>query len=248
MMDKNIEFKQVVLVTDGESNVGCDPITVAKEAFETGIIISTIGIVDNKIKERPMIEIEKIADAGGGLWELTDIDNFTRTMEMVTQKSIYMTIEEAVSKELKSILGQDLNEIHPSSRKKIIDVIDKVGEEMAIKCCIVIDCSGSMAKKIDIAKNSILNLFRVLKNRKGKTQIAVIGYPGGNGQMYRKLTDFTEEIIELEKSLQRISIGGTTPTGPALEAAMELLLRQNVEVEEVSINEDEDEIFRSNII
>lgn len=247
-MDKFLEFKQIILATDGECNVGVDPISVAKDAFNKGITVSTIGIIDKGLKEKSIAEVQKIAEVGGGIWEITDINNFSNTMEMVTQKSVYRTIEQAVSKELKSILGQELDELHPDSRKKIIDVIDKMDDNINIKCCIVIDCSASMSKKIDIAKRSIINLFRVLKTRKGKTSISVIGYPYGNKEYYTLLCPFTEDIVELEKSIQKIKIGGTTPTGIALNEAIKILNNDTESEEFYGIDEIEDEVFKQNIV
>jgi len=245
-MDKPIKFRQIILATDGESNVGCDPVTVAREAHAKGITISTVGIIDGTNKENPMVEVQNIALAGGGLWELTNIENLSNTMSMVTMRSVYRTIEEAVGKELREVLGAGLNQIKPDSRKKITDIVDKLGEEIDISCSIVIDCSGSMANKINIAKNSILTLLRILRSRKGKTEISVIGYPGNGDDLYQVLCNFTEDIVSLEQGLQKISIGGTTPTGPALQAAMKLLLEENISASEDII--DEEPIFRSNIV
>ncbi|KNF07818.1 hypothetical protein CLPU_12c00910 [Gottschalkia purinilytica] len=245
-MDKNIEFKQIILVTDGESNIGGDPTIIAKEGNERGVAISTIGIISNEEKEESLAEIQDIATLGGGVWEYTNIQELTSAMSMVTMKSVYKTIEEAVNKELKEIVGTELDEIHPSSRKKITDVIDKLGDEIDIKSCVIIDCSGSMKNKINIAKSSILNLLRVLNGRKGKTEISVIGYPGHKGQDFNILCNFTENIVELEKALQKIEIGGRTPTASALKAGIQLLVmdREDEDIEEFK----EDGILSSNII
>jgi Ca-activated chloride channel family protein len=226
-LEKTVEFKQIILVTDGESNVGENPVDVAKRAYDKGITVNTIGIIDSSKKEEPLVEIQKIATAGRGIWELTDINNLSQTMRMVTQKSVYKTIEEAVSKELKIVLGKGIEDIHPDSRKKIIDVIDKFGEEINIKCCIVLDLSGSMTDKIEIAKNSVKSLLRFLKERKGKTQIAVIGYPDENESLCNIISDFTEELDILEERIMNIRTGGTTPTGPALIKAITLFTGEN---------------------
>lgn len=246
-MDKNLEFRQIILATDGESNIGENPIDVAKEAYNKGITISTIGIIDKSNKEKPLAEIQKIAEVTKGISEITDIDNFSKTMEMVTQKSIYKTIEQAVSKELKAIIGQDLEEMHPESRKKIIDVIDKMDKEIDIRCCVVIDASASMSRKIDIAKKSIINLFRALKLRKGKTNISVISFPDGNNNYYKVLCPFTEDIIILEKAVQNIKVGGTTPTGIAIRKAIELLTN-NIDEEILDIKDIDENDFKKNIV
>ncbi len=240
-MDKIIEFRQVMLITDGESNEGIDPITAAREGHSKGVTISTIGITDKTNDERPLSEIKNIAEAGGGVWELTNIQNLSMALSMVTVKSVYKTIEEAVNKELKDIIGAGLNDMPPESRIKVTDMIDRLGDEINIKCCIVIDASSSMANKIDMAKKSILNLLRVLSQRKGKTEMALISYPGKNQDQYDILCHFTEDVALLEDSLKKILIGGNTPTGPAIKSAVQLLSS--------SFNEEREElVFKSMIV
>lgn len=217
----SIEFKQIILVTDGESNEGVDPVIVSKEAKNKQITINTIGITNSE-SEESISEIKEIAEFSGGVYEYTNINSLDTAMSMVSMKSVYNTLEETVSKELKNIVGSELEEIHPSSRKKIIDLIDKLGDNSDIKCSVVIDCSSSMKRKIDIAKSSALNLLRVLNSRNGKTEISVIAYPF-EGESYKVLCDFTDNIIDLEKGLQRIKIGGRTPTGSALKGAISSL-------------------------
>lgn len=222
-MEKIIEFRQIMLITNGESNEGIDPVNAAKEGYEKGVTVSTIGITGKANNERPLKEIKDIAEAGGGVWEITNIQNLSMALSMVTVKSVYKTIEEAVNKELRDIIGTELNDMHPQSRIKVTDMIDKLGDEIDIKCCVVIDSSSSMANKMSVAKKSILNLLRILNQRKGKTKIAVISYPGNNENQYDILCDFTEDITILEESLSKILIGGNTPTGSAIQSAVQLL-------------------------
>lgn len=240
-MDKTIEFRQVMLITDGESNEGIDPITAAKEGHRRGVTISTIGITDKTNDERPLSEIKDIAEAGGGVWELTNVQNLSMALSMVTVKSVYKTIEEAVNKELKDIIGTGLNDMPPQSRIKVTDMIDRLGDEINIKCCVVIDSSSSMTNKMSMAKKSILNLLRVLNQRKGKTEIAVISYPGKNQEQYDVLCEFTEDIVLLEESLNKILIGGNTPTGPAIKSAIELLCNNF----NLGTNTEEEMFFKS---
>ena len=240
----NMEFKQIILVTDGESNEGVDPVLVARGSQAKNIAINTIGITENS-RESSMMEIKEIADASGGVWEHTDIQNLDTTMSMVSMKSVLNTIEETVNKELKSIVGSELEEIHPSSRKKIVDLIDRLGDTSDIKCCVVIDCSGSMKRKINIAKSSALNLLRVLSSRGGNTEVAVIAYPHRD-QDYKVLCNFTNNIIELEKGLQEIKIGGRTPTGMALKGALSVL--ENKIEDENILDEFENGLLHSSVI
>lgn len=240
-MDKIIEFRQIMLITDGESNEGINPISAAKEGHEKGVTTSTIGIMNKNNDERPLKEIKDIAEAGGGVWEITSIQNLSMALSMATVKSVYKTIEETVNKELREIIGTGLNDMKPESRIKVTDMIDRLGDEINIKCCVVIDSSSSMANKMSMAKKSIINLLRILGQRKGKTEIAVISYPGKNENQYDILCDFTEDITKLEDSLNKILIGGNTPTGPAIRSAVELLSNNM----NFGLNVEEEIVFKS---
>lgn len=237
-MSDSTVLKEIILVTDGESNVGINPVLVADRGKRNGIIINTIGIVKNCKLEKPMAEIQNIAAAGGGLWEITNLESLSQTMTMMTAKSVYKTIEEAVNRELKQVFKADMLDMHPDKRNKIIKAIDKLEEEIDIKCCVVMDCSGSMAKKITVAKNSVLSLLKVMNERKGKMEIALITYPWENDKMCRLLCDFTGDVQTLEKSFDMIRTGGTTPTGLALETAINLLNGEAIDCVEEELKED----------
>lgn len=58
-------LKQILLLTDGCSNHGEDPIAMAALAKEHGITVNVIGILEeNVIDQDAMQEIEGIAEAG----------------------------------------------------------------------------------------------------------------------------------------------------------------------------------------
>ena len=57
-------LRQILLITDGHSNEGEDPVAVAALAHEQSIIVNVIGIVDeNHLHEQGMQEIENISNA-----------------------------------------------------------------------------------------------------------------------------------------------------------------------------------------
>nr|HQI16438.1 VWA domain-containing protein [Bacillota bacterium] len=63
------EIKQIIIVTDGKSGSGASSVEAAKKAYDKGIVISAIGIIDSDAgSEREAEEAKKIAEAGGGLW------------------------------------------------------------------------------------------------------------------------------------------------------------------------------------
>lgn len=222
-MDKQLEFKQIILVTDGKSNSGTDPVLVAKQSIEEGITVSAIGIVGGHNFDGNVDEIKNIAKAGSGIWELTDIDNLESTMCVLTRQTVCNTIQQVINKELVNIIGKKIDEVEIDSRKKIIDLINQVEEEMTLKCYIVLDCSKSMINKMEIAKKSLSRLLNNLNDRKGKTYVGLIAYPFGVEMDFRVITELTDDVKVLRNSMNEIKIGGLTPTGPALAKAVSLL-------------------------
>ncbi len=221
---KKPEIKQIIVVTDGKSNIGGNPVEAAVCAAREGITVNVIGIMaPQEMDDRFLQEVEEIAQAGKGVSEITMIQDLGHTMHMVTQKSMNKTIETIVGKQLKEILGSELEEIPPRSRNKIIEYMDQLGESVGLKCCIVMDCSGSMGQKIGTARQSIIELMNSLKGRGGKSEIAVIAYPGENGEHCKIIHPFTADLDQIKRSVLSLKAGGTTPTAPAIEKALELI-------------------------
>lgn len=209
-------LNQLIIISDGQSNVGPEPSSIAELAFNKNIRVNTIGIIDSSRSTDSIFELENIAKRGGGICELTKLDNLSETLSRVTINSIYDSIEKVVSSELKELIDADLYELSPNDRNKIITMIDKIGNEVELKCLILLDTSGSMKKKIDIARKSVLELLMFLNERKGENFIGFMTFPGQNGH-YQLLCDFTKDTEELKEKINHIDIGGTTPTGYAIE-------------------------------
>lgn len=224
-------LNQIILITDGESNVGENPILAAKSAREKDIRVNTIGIIDNN--KEAMEELESIAEVGGGVFEATHLRNLSEALSKVTIKSVYQTIEEVVNSELKEVMDLDMKELNPTERTKVLKIIDRLGNESKLKCLILLDVSGSMKHKIEIAKKSIFELITFLKERKGVTEVGLMVFPG-EGSYYELLWNFTEELDEIREKTNPIITGGTTPTGPAIEGAISMFCE---ELEDYSIYE-----------
>lgn len=224
MDQKEANIKQIIIVTDGKSNVGGDPVSAAKEAYYSNIIVNTIGIIDQRQEdEGPLAEIVGIAEAGGGLYEYSYIDELYQTMQSLTHKTVNKTIQDAVNKQLRDIIGQELDDILPESRSKLLHYIDSYSDVIHLQTCILLDTSGSMAKKILSARYSILDLVDSFKARGGRADIAVITYPGGGGENCKLLFNFDEDLACLEERLYTIETKGITPTGPAIYYAIETM-------------------------
>lgn len=241
-MEKDVTIKQIILVTDGQSNVGGDPIETAERAYKNGIIVNTIGIVDQKgTSEDALNEIVHIAKAGGGNYEYSYIDELFQTMQSLTYKTVNQTLQDVVSKQLKEMIGQDINSMEPKSRSKILNYIDTFSDDVGVKCCILLDSSGSMANKIHIARHSILDLIHSFKGRKGRVDVAVIAFPGENLHTCKVLHSFNDTPDMLERSLYDIDPKGGTPTALAIEEGIKLINRSKTvkfkDSEVIEVNE-----------
>lgn len=219
------EIKQIIVVTDGRSNMGIGPVEAARRAFEAGITVSVIGVINcsGTSDEKDIEEVEEIAKAGGGLCEYSHIEDLGRTIQLLTQKTAQRTIEQIVSRQLKTIIGEDIESLEPKSRLKIVDFIEKYGENVNLKCIIVLDTSGSMRNKLHIARKSVVELLESLQDRRGGSNIAVITYPAENSEMCSVACGFTNEISILKQRLECMRTGGGTPTGPAIMKACMLM-------------------------
>lgn len=233
------EIKQIIVVTDGRSNMGISPVDAAKRAYEAGITVSAIGIINcrNSSDEKDIEEVEEIAKAGGGLCEYSHPEDLGKTMQNLTQRTAQRTIEQIVSRQLKQIIGEGIENLEPKSRLKIVDFIDRYGENINLKCVIVLDTSGSMRDKLHIARRSVAELLENLQERKGNSSIAVIAYPGDAASMCSIICGFTNEMSILKQRLELISPGGGTPTGPAILKACELMF-QYYEVQGSALTEE----------
>ena len=226
MMEKEMGINQIILVTDGQSNTGGSPISAAKEAYNKNIIVNTIGLIGkNKEEEKPLAEIIDIAEAGGGIYEYTYIEELYQTMQSITYRTVNKTIQEAVNKQLGEMMGQGLDDIPPASRSKLLRYIDSFSDRIGLYCVIVLDTSASMGKKIPAARNSILDLLDSLKSRKGKVELGVVSYPGKKEDS-ELIFNLGEKLDQLEERLYKIETRGVTPTAPAIYRATDLLLER----------------------
>ena len=108
-MDRDIVIKQIVLVTDGQSNAGGNPVRAAAKAYENGIIVNTIGVFDQKCTRKDALnEIIHIARAGGGSYEYSYIDKLFQTMRSLTHKTVNRVLKDVVNRQLKEMIGEEI--------------------------------------------------------------------------------------------------------------------------------------------
>lgn len=215
-------IRQILLITDGCSNKGEDPVAMASLAREHGITINVIGVLENdSIDERGMQEIEGVAMAGGGISEIVYAEKLSQTVQMVTRKAMTQTLQGVVNKELRQILGRNtsIEELPPGERGEVMEVVDELGEKSELNVLVLIDTSASMKFKLPMVKEALLDLSLSLNARVGKNYFSVYVFPGKRGDVH-KLLDWTPKLDQLTSIFPQLTAGGITPTGPAIREAI----------------------------
>ncbi|MCM3715803.1 VWA domain-containing protein [Halalkalibacter oceani] len=215
-------LKQILLLTDGHSNQGEDPVAIAALAKEQGITVNVIGIVDeNHLNEQGIEEIEAIALSGGGVSQIVYAKQLAKTVQMVTRKAMTQTIHGVVNKELQQILGadQEMEDLPPEKRGQVMEVVDELGETMSLEVLILVDTSASMNNKLPMVQESLVDLSISLTSRMGSNRFSLYSFPGKRKDV-DKLLDWTPQLTALTGIFQKLSSGGVTPTGPALREAL----------------------------
>jgi Ca-activated chloride channel family protein len=215
-------IRQILLITDGCSNQGEDPIAMAALAREDGITVNVIGVMEqDTIDEKGMKEIESIAISGGGVSQIVYAQQLSQTVQMVTRKAMTQTIHGVVNRELQQILGksQSLEDLPPEKRGEVIEVVDELGETVELEVLILVDTSASMKLKLPTVKEALLDLSLSLNARSGNNYFSVFVFPGKRNDV-EKVLDWTPNLQALTKIFSQLTTGGITPTGPAIRAAL----------------------------
>lgn len=215
-------LRQILLLTDGCSNQGADPSQMAALAREEGITVNVIGVMENDtIDEQGMREIEAIARSGGGASQVVFGQQLSQTVQMVTRKAMTQTIQGVINRELQQILGDSktMEDLPPEKRGEVMEVVDELGETSKLEVLILVDTSASMKHKLEIVKDALLDLSLSMNARMGDNQFSVFVFPGKKNDV-EKLLDWTPKLEVLTKIFPKLTTGGITPTGPALQAAI----------------------------
>ncbi|WP_168123498.1 hypothetical protein [Paenibacillus sp. HB172176] len=212
-------MKQILLITDGCSNVGMSPVVAAAHAQAEGIAVNVAGILDHgDVGELGAAEIEEIARAGGGISRLVSMRQLSQTVQMMTRKTVVQTIQTAVQKELKQVLGNgSIEALPPDKRGEVVQVIDELSESQGLQVALLIDASASMKPKLAAVEETIRDLMLSLQARQGKSEIAVFHFPGSRyGDDSALDLPWTDHLGGVHAIFPSLQIGGTTPTGPAI--------------------------------
>src|SRR4051795_1717534 len=216
------KIRQILLITDGCSNQGDDPIAMAALAKEQGITVNVIGVMEqDTIDEKGMAEIDGIAMSGGGVSQIVYAQQLSQTVQMVTRKAMNQTIQGVVNSQLQQILGrsQTVEDLPPEKRGEVMEVVDELGETVELDVLVLIDTSASMKQKLPTVKEALLDLSLSLNARTGENRFSVFVFPGKKKEV-EKLLDWTPRLESLTGIFSKLTTGGITPTGPAINEAI----------------------------
>lgn len=225
-MSKEATIRQILVITDGCSNIGTDPIDAASRAHRRGIVVNVIGVVDRaEMGGQGHAEANSIADAGGGMCRIVQPVDLSATAQMLTHQTMQMTLQQVVNQELMSVMGKSTEDLPPVERSRVMQVVDKLEEEVTLQLVVAIDMSASMKDKIATVREAVRDLAVSLQARTGLLRVALLCFPGDGEQPTREIQPFADHVDmrEMEISLQA---RGGTPTGPAIDHAVSLILSE----------------------
>ncbi|WP_274365913.1 VWA domain-containing protein [Paenibacillus thermotolerans] len=213
-------MKQIIVITDGCSNVGVSPVLAASQAYARGVTVNVIGVVQNdEIGAHGETEIREIAEAGGGLSRIVTARNLSQTIQMMTRQTVVATIQSVVNKELRAIMGDGeagIASLPPEKRAQVVRTVDTLTETEALQVALLIDTSASMKPKLEAVREAAYDLMVSLRARAGRSELSVLHFPGNNSEAVRVVLPWTSELANLDKIFYKLNMKGTTPTGPAL--------------------------------
>ena len=249
-------IQQILLITDGCSNVGMDPCAAAAHAASENITVNVVGVIDDgSLGEHGAMEIREIARAGGGMSRIVTAKQLSQTVQMVTRRTVTHTLHQVVQHELKHILdknrseersiGEDaepsqgaLAELPPGQRAEVVKVIDEMSESSLLKVALLIDASASMRPKLNAVREAIYDLMLSLQARKGDSEIAVFHFPGKKKESAIDL-DWTNDLSRTNDLFRKLTMKGTTPTGPAIMDVVQYVLNSRSKHDKRRYIEDE---------
>ncbi|RYL88195.1 VWA domain-containing protein [Sporolactobacillus sp. THM7-4] len=220
---KNGTLKQILLITDGCSNQGEDPVAMAALAKEQGITVNVIGVLDRFDTEggRGLQEVEGIASAGGGISQIVQTRQLAETVQMVTKQAMTQTIKGVIDQKLNDILGESetVEDLPPEKRGRVMEVVDELGETVDLDVCILVDTSASMKNKLPTVREALTDLSMSLASRTGANQFCLYLFPGKRKSTQKVIT-WTPHLENIEQAFSKIGSHGVTPTGPAIKEAL----------------------------
>ncbi|WP_233095983.1 VWA domain-containing protein [Alicyclobacillus sp. SO9] len=222
MSDKQGTIRQILVITDGCSNVGDNPVQSAEQARKRGITVNVIGVVDKgDMGKQGKQEAMSVADAGGGMCRIVQPTEVSATAQMMTHQTMQMTLQDVVNQELLQVMGKTTEELPPAERSRVVQVVDKLEEEVNLRVVVAVDTSASMRDKLGTVREAIRDLSLSFQVRTGTSNVAVLIFPGSADEMVKTVHPFRSELDMKMLESMLIARGGT-PTGPAIDYAVTL--------------------------
>ncbi|WP_418791352.1 VWA domain-containing protein [Phosphitispora sp. TUW77] len=223
-------FNLIIVVTDGHSNKGEDPVMAALRAWQAGITVSTIGICDTgRLGCRGRDEVQRIAEAGGGDCYFAVTGDLAYTMHTLTTEAVRSYAEHTLNRHLRQILGVELKNMPPVIRAKILPVLRHMEDNLPLKLMLLVDTSGSMKPKRNALYQSIRDMLVSLAAHRGPVSLGIIRFPGTKSEAaFIKKPDWDNAFTS--SLLQTLSFQGITPTGPAITAATKAMVYPGYEI------------------
>lgn len=218
-------LRQILLLTDGCSNSGENPVKCAEMAFNNGITVNVIGILDEEETDTEMHEgfeeIQQIAKAGGGINQIVYKENLSQTVQAVTQQAMTQTLQGFVNKELLQIFGQKqtIEDIEPTKRGEVMELVEDLGELCKLEVLILVDTSASMRDKLLTVKEALIDLSINLHARTGENHFAIYQFPHRRDAI-GLISDWSRKLDPISVIFPKFLSGGVTPTGPAIREAV----------------------------
>lgn len=216
-------LRQILLLTDGCSNQGENPVESAAYAFSRGITVNVIGILEDgeSAHSNRLQEVEKIAQAGGGMSRIVHKEALAETIQTVTRQAMHETLQGFIHDELSLIFGKDktLEDVDPKKRGEIIELVEDVSETCDIEVLILVDTSASMHDKLLLVKEALIDLAIDLDARIGNNLFSVYQYPGRESVL-SVIHHWAPQLERISVIFPQLKSGGMTPTGPAIREAL----------------------------
>ncbi len=214
-------MQQILLITDGCSNEGADPVKVALLAARQGIPVNVIGVLDDGVLgEKGEREVIGIAVAGNGMYRFTKASELSKTVQLMTQHTMEISIQRTMASRWGMNEFQTVDSLPPELRPSVAREMEHAVEYAFLEVCLVIDLSGSMNPKRSYVVEAVRDLVHTLSSRTGEYRLDTIVFPDAGGGIVKHLK---VPAIRLADAIGKIDPQGNTPTGPALALAIQTL-------------------------
>jgi Ca-activated chloride channel family protein len=225
-------MKQIILITDGCSNSGSDPVAAASQASYEGVTVNVVGILDEgHLGAQGAREVAEIAEAGGGMSRVVYARQLSQTMQMMTRQTVAHTIQQVVNRQLQQVFGQpQMEQLAPQKKAAVVQVMDDLQETSGLRIALLVDSSLSMKAKLKTVQEAIADLLLNLRARRGTSEICVFHFPAGSdGQGAGLLLDWTSDLAAVQRLFADVQSRGVTPTGNALLQVLDYVLARRVQ-------------------